>query len=42
VTSNLKNLVGEVAGGLFVLFDFARVGQEVVDGIVDEFLHGRV
>lgn len=42
VTSNLKSLVGEVASGLFVLFDFARVSQEVVDGIVDEFLHSRV
>jgi len=41
VTSNLKSLVGEVASGLFVLFDFAQVSQEVVDGIVDEFLHSR-
>jgi len=42
VISNLKSLVGEVASGLFVLFDFAQVSQEVVDGIVDEFLHSRV
>ena len=42
VTSNLKSLVGEVAYGLFVLFDFAQVSQEVVDGIVDEFLHSRL
>lgn len=42
VTSNLKSLVGEVASGLFVLFDFAQISQEVVDGIVDEFLHSRV
>lgn len=42
VTSNLKSLVGEVASGLFVLFDFAQVSQEVVDGIVNEFLHSRV
>jgi hypothetical protein len=42
VTSNLNSLVGEVASGLFVLFDFAQVSQEVVDGIVDEFLHSRV
>jgi hypothetical protein len=42
VTSNLKSLVGEVTSSLFVLFDFARVSQEVVDGIVDEFLHSRV
>lgn len=42
VTSNLKSLVAEVASGLFVLFDFAQVSQEVVDGIVDEFLHSRV
>jgi len=41
VTSNLKSLVREVADGLFVLFDFAQVGQEVVDGIVDEFLGHR-
>ena len=42
VTSNLKSLVGEVASGLFVLFDFAQVGQEVVDGIVEEFLNSRL
>lgn len=42
VTSNLKGLVGEVASGLFVLFDFAQVSQEVVDSIVDKFLHSRV
>lgn len=42
VTSNLRSLVGEVASGLFVLFDFAQVRQEVVDGIVDEFLSSRV
>ena len=41
VTGNLKGLVGEVVDGLFVLFDFARVGQEVVAGIVDEFLGRR-
>ncbi len=42
VISNLKSLVGEVASGLFVLFDFAQISQEVVNGIVDEFLHSRV
>jgi hypothetical protein len=42
VTSNLKSLVGGVASGLFVLFDFVQVSQEVIDGIVDEFLHSRV
>jgi len=42
VTSNLKSLVGEVASGLFVLFAFAQVSHEVVDSIVDEFLHSRV
>ena len=42
VNSNLKSLVGEVASGLFVLFDFAQVGQEVIDGIVDEFLSSRL
>jgi len=42
VMSNLKGLVGEVARGLFVLFAFAQVSQEVVDGIVDEFLHSSV
>jgi hypothetical protein len=42
LTSNLKSLVGEVASGLFVLFDFAQISQEVVDGIVDEFLHSKV
>ena len=42
VTSNLKSLVGEAANGLFVLFDFAQVSQEVVDSIVDEFLNSRV
>ena len=42
VTSNLKSLVGEVASGLFVLFNFVQVSQEVIDGIVDEFLHSRV
>jgi len=33
VTSNLRSLVGEVASGLFVLFDFAQVSQEVIDGL---------
>lgn len=42
VASNIKSLVGEVTGGLFVLFDFAQVSQEVIDSIVDEFLHSRV
>jgi len=42
VTSNLKSLVREVACGLFVLFDFAQVSDEVVDSIVEEFLHSRV
>ena len=42
VVSNLKRLVGEVANGLFVLFDFAQVGQEVIDGIVGEFLSSRL
>jgi len=42
VISNLKSLVGEVASNLFVLFDFAQVSQDVVDGIVDEFLHSKV
>ncbi len=42
VTSNLKSLVGEVTSDLFVLFDFAQVKQEVVNGIVDEFLSSRL
>jgi hypothetical protein len=42
VISNLKGLVGDVASGLFVLFDFAQVSQKVVDGIVDEFLNSKV
>ncbi|MFQ5860602.1 MAG: hypothetical protein ACE5IG_03520 [Dehalococcoidia bacterium] len=42
VASNLKGLVGGVAGGLFVLFDFAQVDQAVVDEIVDDFLRSRV
>lgn len=42
VTSNLKSLVGEVASGLFVLFDFAQVSQEVINAIVDEFLSSRL
>ena len=42
VTSNLKSLVEEVTRGLFVLFDFTPVSQEVVDGIVDKFLNSRV
>ena len=41
VTSNLKNLVGDVAEGLFALFDFAQIGQQVVDELVDEFLSHR-
>lgn len=41
VTSNLKGLVGEVTGEFFVLFEFAQIGQRVVDGIVDEFLGHR-
>ncbi len=42
VISNLKALVGEVSAELFVLFDFAQVGQKVVDEIVDKFLGHRV
>ncbi len=42
VTSNLKSLVGEIASGLFVLFDFTEVSQKVIDEIVDEFLHSRL
>jgi hypothetical protein len=42
LTSNLKSLVGEVASGLFVLFDFAQVSQDVIDDIVDDFLHSMV
>ncbi|MBA7646622.1 hypothetical protein ES703_54387 [subsurface metagenome] len=42
VVSNLKSLVGEVANGLFVLFDFAEVRQEVVNEIVDKFLSSRL
>jgi len=42
IISNLKSLVGEVANGLFVLFDFAEVGQQVIDEIVDEFLSSRL
>lgn len=40
--SDLKSLVGEVASNLFVLFDFAQVSREVIDNIVDKFLHSRV
>lgn len=42
VTTNLKDLVSKVAGGLFVLFAFAQVGREVVDEIVDDFLRSRL
>lgn len=42
VTSNLKGLIKEVAGGVFVLFDFATMDEGVVDGIVDEFLRSQV
>lgn len=38
VTSDLKNLVGEVTDGLFVLFDFAQVTHTIVGEIVDDFL----
>lgn len=41
VTSNIKSLVGEAANGLFVLFDFARIEQQVVDELVDDFLSHR-
>jgi hypothetical protein len=40
--SNLKSIVEEVANGVFVLFDYAHISQEVVNGIVDEFLRSRV
>lgn len=42
ITSNLKSLVGEVTSGLFVLFDFTEVSQEVVGEIVDNFLNSRL
>ena len=41
VSSTLKGLVGEVVDNLFVLFDFAQVGQNVVDDIVEEFMGRR-
>jgi hypothetical protein len=42
VTSNLKNLVIEIANGLFVLFAFTQVKPEIIGNIVDEFLHSRL
>lgn len=42
VSTNLKGLVTDVVSGLFVLFDFAEIGQEIVDEVVDQFLSRRV
>jgi len=42
VTSNIKSLVGEIASDLFVLFDFAQVKQEVIEGIIDDFQRSRL
>lgn len=42
VASELKTLVGDVADGLFVLFDSAQVEQLIIDEIVDRFLGWRV
>ena len=42
VISNLKDLVGSVTDGLFVLFDFCEIGRETVDSVVQEFLGSRI
>lgn len=42
VTSNLKSLVEDVTENLFVLFDFASVGQTAIHRLVDDFLHSKV
>lgn len=41
VVSNLKELVADVAEGLFVLFDFARVPRSTTDQVVETFLRSR-
>lgn len=40
VNTNLKDLVANVADGLFVLFDFCDLGRDTIDNVVQAFLGG--